>query len=58
MMQRHFQSTQLERIIETNLDEKDCSFFTKLQELDRDFQPEGYKTKIKEGRLKDQAKNP
>jgi hypothetical protein len=27
-MQRHFQSAQIERIIETNLDENDCSFFT------------------------------
>ena len=31
---------------------------SQIQELDRDFQPEGYKTEIKEGRLKDQAKNP
>jgi hypothetical protein len=31
---------------------------SQIQELDREFQPEGYKTEIKEGRLKNQAKNP
>jgi hypothetical protein len=31
---------------------------SQIQELDREFQPEGYKKEIKEGRLKDQAKNP
>jgi hypothetical protein len=37
---------------------------SKIQELDKDFQPEGLKTEIKEGRLKKlygfnyQAKNP
>jgi hypothetical protein len=31
---------------------------SQIQELDREFQPEGYKTETKEGRLKNQAKNP
>ncbi len=37
---------------------KTIAHSSQIQELDREFQPEGYKTEIKEGRLKDQAKNP
>jgi hypothetical protein len=37
---------------------KTIAHSSQIQELDREFQPEGYKTEIKEERLKDQAKNP
>ena len=60
MMQRHFQSAQIWEIIKTNLkiQMKTIVHSSQIQELDREFQPEGYKTETKEGRLKNQAKNP
>ncbi len=60
MMQRHFQSAQIWEIIKTNLKikMKTNAHTSQIQELDREFQPEGYKIEINEGRLKNQAKNP
>ena len=59
-MQWHFESAQIWENIKTDLriKMKTIAHSSQIQELDKDFQPEGYKTEIKEGRLKDQAKNP
>ncbi len=65
-MQWHFQSAQICKIIKTNskIKMKTNAHTSQIQELDKDFQPEGFKTEIKEGRLKKlhgfnyQAKNP
>jgi hypothetical protein len=56
MMQWHFQSAQICKIIKTDSQiwMKTNAHMLQKQELDREFQHEGFKTELKEGRLEKQ----